>query len=215
MPMRPSGSIIDRVIGSEDLAFLVASYVCPGRAPSRPFDLCHALCRVSRSWRAAFSLVRAQLRWDDVMALDDEEEDWLYHRLCYVPGAAADETGRALPPAGCLQVFRSHCANACKDAADIYRNDLQNDQYRGSDRADSRPDYYYRAHRETPERCDFVLPRPLPYKRTITFENEIEFDKRPRLVNKMFTTLLGDCIGVRNAHHPGTGRSAEGHWDLG
>mmetsp|Transcript_36028 Transcript_36028/g.64877 ORF Transcript_36028/g.64877 Transcript_36028/m.64877 type:complete len:164 (+) Transcript_36028:284-775(+) len=79
---------------------------------------------------------------------------------------------------------------------------------------DSQFDYYYRAHRETPESIDFALPRPLLYNNsTIHFVNKIEYDEKPRLVNKFTTSILGDYIGVRSPM--AEGESKEGQWNLG
>jgi len=221
MPKEPRSqwsSIIDEVVGNEDLAFHISSYLCPNRNPSRLLNLCLNLIFVSRSWNESFSLVRAQLRWDFLTkhVRDDEENEWLYHKLCYLPctSTADNETGRTIPREGCLRIFRSHCNKTCDDATKAYQADVQNDHYSGVNRTDSRPDYYYRAHRETPEFIDFVLPRPLPYNSTIQFVNEIEYDDRPRLVNKFTTSILGDCIGVQSPMAQGR-TSKEGQWDLG
>ena len=49
-------SIIDEVVGKEDLAYLMFSFLCPNRKPV------NNLCFVSSRWNTAFGLVRAQLR---------------------------------------------------------------------------------------------------------------------------------------------------------
>lgn len=65
---------------------------------------------------------------------------------------------------------------------------------------------------ETPECIELILPRPLPYNDAIHFVNEIEYDERPRLVNK-FVACIGDINGLQN---PMTKeKSKEGQWNLG
>lgn len=59
----------------------------------------------------------------------------------------------------------------------------------------------------------YILPRPLIYDSTISFTNEIEFDDKPRLVNK-FTANIGDITGAQNPL-AGEGKSKEGKWNLG
>jgi hypothetical protein len=133
----------------------------------------------------------------------------MYHKLSYMPpGADNDETGSILRD-GCLRIFRSHCKTVCDDAMTEYRNNLRNDQYSGFDRADSRADYYYQAHRETPQCITLAIPRPLPWTSIIHCVNEIIYDERPRLVSK-FTACIGDANGVHNPM--AEGKSIEGQF---
>ncbi|KAL7528579.1 hypothetical protein ACHAXR_006746 [Thalassiosira sp. AJA248-18] len=144
---------------------------------------------------------------------DDGASEWLYHKLSYIPGGTTgDESGRCIPREGILRIFRSHCSTTCNNATSEYRSNLQNDQYSGTNRQDSRPDYYYQAHRESPECIEFVLPRPLKYNSTVHFVNEVEYDEKPRLVNK-FTACIGDINGVQSSHTEE--KSKEGQWNLG
>ena len=215
-------SIIEEVVGNEDLAFLISQYLYPkNRNPSRLHELCHNLCFVSRRWNEAFSLVRAQLRYDYLnhRIRDDEENGWLYHKLCYIPKTSNDvhvgEAGMCrIPREGCLRIFRSHCTKTMDDAAKEYKRNLRNDHGSGDNREDSRPDYYYQAHRETAECIELVLPRPLLCYQdsTIQFVNEIEYDAKPRLVNK-FSACIGDINGCKNNFIQE--KSVEGQWNLG
>ena len=78
-------------------------------------------------------------------------------------------------------------------------------------RVDSRLDYYYRAHRESPECIEFY-PTEAPSDGPIHYVNEIEYDDKPRLVNK-FTAHLGDIHGCHNPMIQE--KSREGVWNLG
>lgn len=91
----------------------------------------------------------AQLRYDYLMNFisEDEKNDWLHHKLIYLPGTSIDDEGRAIPREGCLRIFRSNCNKTCNDARQEYRNNIQNDTDGNDNRVDSRPDYYYQAHR--------------------------------------------------------------------
>ena len=60
----------------------------------------------------------------------------------------------------------------------------------------------------------YILPRPLIYDSTISFTNEIEFDDKPRLVNK-FTANIGDITGAENPLGLEGEKSKEGKWNLG
>lgn len=67
--------------------------------------------------------------------------------------------------------------------------------------------------RELPECIEFVLPRPLVFKDSQHFVNEVEYDLKPRLVNK-FHACIGDINGCQNPNMA-NGKSKEGQWDLG
>lgn len=175
-------------------------------------------CCVSRSWSKAFTLVRAQKRWDYMIKQikNSEGHDWLFHKISYLTGGTrCEDTGQIIPREGCLRIYRSNCVTACNEASKQFRANRAADDNQEIDRTDSRPDYYYRAYRETPEsHLDIMLPRPLYYKSTVHFVNDIEYDEKPRLVNRFATSILGDCIGVRSQMAQGN-TSCEGNWDLG
>mmetsp|Transcript_39845 Transcript_39845/g.95877 ORF Transcript_39845/g.95877 Transcript_39845/m.95877 type:complete len:310 (-) Transcript_39845:18-947(-) len=199
-------NVINEVIENEDLAFHISSYL---------LHLCNNLCFVSKQWNEAFSLVRAQKRWDYLTHHigQDEDKEWLYHKLSYFPGATLSSSlPRTVPREGCLNLFRSRCSDACDEATKQYKSNIQNDQGSGINRSDSRPDYYYRAHRESPECIEFVLPRPLLWNNPIHYINEIKFDDRPRLVNK-FIGCIGDINGATSPL--AEEKSKEGLWNLG
>ena len=92
----------------------------------------------------------------------------------------------------------SHCKKVCGDAMTEYRNNCQNDQYSGFDRADSHVNYYYQAHRENPECITLPIPQPLPWSRAIHCVNEIMFNDKPRLVNK-FTECIGGIHALKSS----------------
>ena len=155
-----SSTIADQVIANEDLAFLIASYLSPlNKNPSR-LSVCHKLCIVSKRWQQSFSLVRAQLRFDHlvqhILFANEDDENTLYHKISYIPGCTTEvNAGQTIPLGpreGCLQIERSNSRNACVDACHEYRNFLERDEDSGhEDRPDSRADYYYRAHHESPK----------------------------------------------------------------
>lgn len=193
------------IVGNEDLVYLISSFLCS----SDPSLL------VCSRWNRSFSLVRAQRRWDHLtehIKADGNECVWLYHKLCYIPGSTeTNENSRRVPREGYLRIFRSNCNRTCDDAMREYRTNLRNDPV-GNSRVDSRPDYYYRAKRELPDCIELVLPRPLPLAEAATFVNKIEYDKKPRLVNK-FIGCIGD---INRAQHPMADNSSkEGLWNLG
>lgn len=163
---------IDSVVGNQDLAFLVSQFLCPDRLPN--------LRVVSKTFDKAFSLVIAQNRWDVLTQhiQQGDDNDWIYHKLSYVAGSSADEQGRRIPREGVLRIFRSHFKTTCDGALRRYRADVQNDE-NSDGRLDSRADYFFVAHRETPECIEFVLPRPLAID-TVHIVNEIEYDDKPR-----------------------------------
>ena len=151
-----SPTIVDEVVANEDLAFLIASYLCPiTRNPSR-LSVCHKLCIVSKRWHHSFSLVRAQLRYDHLIQhTNEDDENTLYHKISYIPGCTTEgNAGQTIPLGpreGCLQIQRSNSTKACVDACHEYRHFLERDEDSGrEDRPDSRADYYYRAHHESP-----------------------------------------------------------------
>ena len=189
------------------------------RNPHHPLNICHKLCVVSKRWHQAFSLVRAQLRYDHLIAhiRADDDNEWIYHKLSYIPGCLTEEAGRTIPLGpreGCLQILRSHTTKTCDDACQEYRTNLLQDPLR--DRVDSRADYYYRAHHEEAETVQYILPRPLiSYESQIEITNEIKYDEKPRLVN-LFTTCIGDVNGMQNPlAGSSNNKSKEGTWNLG
>ena len=185
---------INSVLLNEDLAFYIASYLK---------DDCNKLRLVSKRWNQTFRVVLAQQRWDCLTATiaNDEAEGWLYHKLDV-----------SFHRDGCLRIFRSHCKKVCSDAMNELRWNVQNDRYSALDRADSRADYYYRAHKEVPDCITLAFPSKLPWKNTIHCVNDIVHDDKPRLVNE-FVGCIGDIHGCRNSMVEETSR--EGLWNLG
>ena len=216
----PHRSPLDEVIGNEDLAFLVASYLCPNRNPSRLLNLCHNLCFVSKQWNEAFSLTRAQLRYDYLIkCLSEDDDNTLFHKVSFHEGGekghfANGVGGRWIPREGTLTIHRSHCTKTFDVAAKEYRDSRRNDPHSRSTRRDSRPDYFYRAHIEKEECVELVLPRPLVWNETIHLVNEIQHDEKPRLINR-FSACIGDINGAQNNAMAGGSKSSEGQWDLG
>ena len=58
---RPMGTLIDNVIGNEDIAFHISSFLCPQRNPASLTEFYSNECLVAKLWNTAFGLVRAQL----------------------------------------------------------------------------------------------------------------------------------------------------------
>lgn len=162
---------------------------------------------MSKKWNQSFRVIIAQRRWDHLTQsiANDEIEEWLYHRLSYIPPGVKEDEAGSIPREGCIRIFRSHCKKVCDDAMTEYRNNRQKDRYSGFDRADSRADYFYQAHRETPECVTLALPQPLPWTSAIHCVNEIMSDERPRLVNK-FTGCIGDINGLQSSMAEGKSR---------
>lgn len=142
-------SIVDEIIGNEDLAFLISSYLDQNVNENNPCIF--NPCLVSRSWNGAFSLARAQKRYDrlirHILRDDENSKDWIYHKVSYVHGPTADESGRSIPREGCVRIFRSQIHRCLKLATMEYRSNRANDQHHAIVRSDDRPDYYYRSHR--------------------------------------------------------------------
>lgn len=205
-------SSIDSVFGLEDLAFLIALYISPNRNSSLA-----SLCVVSSSWNKAFSLVRAQFRYDDLQRQLSKGESvgWMYHKLIYIPASEASDTSdtqRFIPPEGCLRIFLSNIKKTCDAALTEYRTNQRRDENSSHTRRDSRPDYFFRTYRESPECIEFVPPFPLHWKQEIKLVNEVEWDDKPRLICK-FLTIIDDVNGIRN---PLTNEiSKEGRMNLG
>ena len=151
---------------------------------------------MSKLWHHSFSLVRAQVRYDHILkhiqSSLDKDDDSVYHKISYIPGCSTEDSeGHQSiplgPKEGLLQIHRSDCSRACESACREYKKQLLDDEdsgVEGVDRLDSRADYYYQAHHEQAETIDFILPRPLVYDSTINFVNEIEYDEKPRLINR-------------------------------
>ena len=197
-------SVVDEIIRNEDLAFLISSYLDPiDQSPSQ-------LCIVSKSWHQSFRLVSAQIRYDSILEhiQQFDDDDWIYHKIIYIPGV----TDEKVPREGILKIHRSNCIKACDEACREFKRNLLDDEDPGVDRSDSRPDYYYRCHQEEAETIEFILPQPLVYDSTINFDNAIEYDEKPRLINR-FTCSLGDVNGAQNPL--AKDKSKEGVWNLG
>ena len=178
------------------------------------------MCTVSKLWHQSFSLVRAQVRYDHILKhISSSDKQTVYHKISYIPGCSTEDSkGRQSislgPKEGLLQIHRSDCSIACESACREYKKNLLDDEDSGveGDRLDSRADYYYQAYHEQAETVKFILPRPLVYDSSINFVNEIDYDEKPRLINR-FTCSLGDVNGAQNPL--ANGLSKEGKWDLG
>jgi hypothetical protein len=151
---------ISEVLGVEDLAFHITTYLVPERNPSTLQELVNNLIFISRHWSKVFSLVRAQLRWDyftNQLSMCDPQ--WLYHKIVYIPGdCSVNSRPLPIPREGCLRIFRSHINEASKEAMNDYRSNRQNDEYGNIQRIDSRPDYYHKAYQERPICIELVPP---------------------------------------------------------
>lgn len=194
----------------EDLAFLIATYLVPKRNPCSMQEMMSNLMFVSRNWYKSFSLVRAQMRYDFLVAqvLVDNDSQGIIHKIQYIPQG----TGfRSVPPEGCLRIFRSNVNETCKEAMYEYRTNRNNDESIDQ-RIDSRPDYYYKAHRETATCLELVPPKALPFQEQFNLVNEVEYDQKPRLISQYWATV-GDVNGI--VHSPGCQKSQEGRLDLG
>merc|ERR1711971_670414 len=112
-----------------------------------------------------------------------------------------------LPRRGVLRVYRSSVLDACDRAR---REENRENCGQEGNRASGRPEDL--SHRETPALVEFVLPRPLGDDLQVV--NDIEWDDKPRLVNK-YETSMRDIAGMIGRTSV-AGRSAEaGRWDLG
>jgi len=171
-------------------------------------------------WNNAFGLVRAQLRWDFLREQLNQDEDngWLYHKLVYIPkGSAVPDGGgndKHIPHEGMIRIFRSHVNDACFQSLKDFQSNRQNDPHGEHNRADSRPDYYYRTYKETAQCIELIPPKALTwtYDSAIIIENDIEYDEKPRLVNE-FTAYLDDVNGASGSLVQE--KSKEGRWNLG
>lgn len=120
----------------------------------------------------------------------DEGNGWLYHKIVYEPQTVCDaSTNPRIPLEGAIRIYRSRIKETCHEA--MKENSAR---YPGN----NLPDHYYRAHREMPMCIELVPPRPLfwiEHSRTINFVNEIQWDKRPRLVNKFWAQIAKNDNG--------------------
>jgi hypothetical protein len=204
--MRLGVDHLSTIAGIEDLTFQIALFLVPKRRnPSSMNEWMSNLMFVSKSWYKAFSLVRAQMRHDYLTQQLSSDDQWLYHKILYIPG----------PPEGRLRIFRSHVNEACKEALHEYRFHRSQDENAGAshDRRDSRPDYYFKAHRESPKCLELVPPKVLSWTfgKTFSIENEIEYDQKPRLISE-YCMIIDDVNGIE---HPGSEKSKEGRLNLG
>lgn len=108
-------SLIDNIIGNEDIAFHISSFLCPQRNPATLTEFYANECFVAKLWNNAFGLVRAQLRWDFLRTQlkNDEVNGWLYHKLMYIPKGVSVPIGgggkdKLIPHEGIIRIFRSH-----------------------------------------------------------------------------------------------------------
>lgn len=238
-------SLIDNIIGNEDIAFHISSFLCPQRNPATLTEFYANECFVAKLWNNAFGLVRAQLRWDFLRTQlkNDEVNGWLYHKLMYIPKGVSVPRGgggkdKLIPHEGIIRIFRSHVngkmafryipplyhstlttvfviKDTCFQSFKDYRSNRQNDQtHREHNRADSRPDYYYRTYREISQCIELVPPKALTwtYDSAIIIDNDIEYDDKPRLINE-FTACLDDVNGASGSLVEE--KSKEGRWNLG
>ncbi|KAL3767857.1 hypothetical protein ACHAWO_013676 [Cyclotella atomus] len=206
---------LSEVLGVEDLAFQIASYLVPERNPSTLQEMMNNLIVVSRHWRKVFSLVRAQSRWDYSTHQLSMDAQWLYHKIVYIPGDCnVNSRPLPIPREGCLRIFRSHINEACKEAMNDYRSNRQNDEYENIQRIDSRPDNYYKAYQERPICIELVPPISLSWTGGCQFNivNGISYDNKPRLISQYWATIE-DVNGLKTS--PGKEKSKEGRLDLG
>jgi len=217
------GTLIDKVIGNEDIAFHISSFLsCPNRNPASFTEFSNE-CLVSKTWNEAFALVRAQIRWDFLrrQLSQDEENGWLYHRIAYIPKGGQvppeeDAETAMIPHEGILRIYRSHVNDTCYQSLKDYRSSRQNDPSHEvlHNRADSRPDYFFKTYKETAKVLTLVPPKALKWTNdsSIVIENDIEYDDKPRLVNE-YTACLDDVNGAAGSLVEE--KSKEGRWNLG
>ena len=205
---------ISKVLAIEDLSFMIVSYLGSDQQLDSTAEVLGSLVRVSRTWNRVFSLVRAQLRWDCITNhLPMEDGQWLFHKVIYISSPSDSAPGcRSIPPEGLLRIFRSCVNDACNQAMRDYHSDRSNDEHGDDERIDSRPDYYYRAHQETPTCLEVVPPKALPWTDNLNIVNEIEHDQKPRLISQ-YRGTIDDVNGIENKLNEM--KSKEGAIDLG